>query len=73
MQFKRKIIHLIKQHSIANTTKKKKYNGRRTKVKLAKQFDNNGYTIANSAAHPNCPSARYFIQTLERIENEFNN
>ena len=67
-----KITHLINQHSKA-TTRKKKHNVRLTKVKLAKQFDNNGYTIANSAAHPNCHSAKYFIQTLKQIDDNFNN
>ncbi len=67
-----KITHMINHHSRANT-RKKKYDVKYTKVKLAKQFDDNGYTIANSAAHLNCHSAKYFIQTLEQIDDEFNN
>jgi len=36
-----------------------------TKVKLAKQMVNNGYTLQNSIAHPHCSSARYFFESLK--------
>jgi hypothetical protein len=43
------------------------YRGRkaRSKVVLANEILSNGFTIESAAQHPNCSSARYFIQKLE--------
>ncbi|MCY7352277.1 MAG: hypothetical protein LH606_16705 [Cytophagaceae bacterium] len=37
---------------------------KRSKLILAKRFLNAGFSIRNAAAHPNCPSARYFLNKL---------
>lgn len=38
-----------------------------SKTILAKLMINNGYSILNSAAHPNCPSAKYLVDKLTQI------
>ncbi len=35
------------------------------KIILANKVIKNGFSIVNSAAHPQCPSARYFIEKLQ--------
>lgn len=46
-----------------------KYTGRGIKDKkgFASAMINNGFTIERAAAHPNCPSARYFLTKLQTI------
>ncbi|WP_310587266.1 DUF4276 family protein [Fibrella aquatilis] len=34
---------------------------------FASAMINNGFTIERAAVHPNCPSARYFLSTLQTI------
>lgn len=42
--------------------------GRRSgKIKLAHRMLEIGFDLANAAAHPNCPSAGYFLRKLEEI------
>jgi hypothetical protein len=36
-----------------------------SKPKFATRMINNGFSVINSAAHPNCLSAQYFIQKLQ--------
>lgn len=38
-----------------------------SKVLLTKRMLKNGFSIANAAQHPNCPSAKYFLRQLEAI------
>lgn len=42
---------------------------RSSKVKLAKQFIDNGFSIINAASHEKCSSAKYFINKLDEISN----
>jgi len=37
------------------------------KVKLVTRLLNHGLNISQAAAHPNCPSARYFLDKLQQI------
>ena len=37
------------------------------KIILANKVINSGFSIVNSAAHPQCPSARYFIEKLQSL------
>jgi hypothetical protein len=37
----------------------------KSKVRLAQAMRNNGFTIEKAARHPNCPSAQYFLSTLQ--------
>ncbi len=42
--------------------------GRRSgKIKLARRMLEIGFDLANAAAHPNCPSAAYFLRKLKEI------
>ncbi|MFN3444703.1 MAG: hypothetical protein ACK44D_03115 [Bacteroidia bacterium] len=41
--------------------------GRRGKPGLAKYFVNQGFEVNNAAQHPNCPSAKYFINKLQEL------
>jgi hypothetical protein len=41
----------------------KKNNG--GKIKTARKMINNGFSVVNAAAHPNCSSAKYFLQKLK--------
>ncbi len=41
----------------------KKDNG--GKIKTARKMLTNGFSISNAATHPNCPSAKYFLQKLK--------
>jgi hypothetical protein len=43
--------------------------GRDEKKKLAKKMIDNGFSIQNAASHPNCPSAKYFLNHLQSIAN----
>jgi len=44
------------------------YTGRGvSKVKLVKNILKNGFDIENSASHPNCPSAKYFVEKIRFI------
>jgi len=57
-----KICELLKQHS---NSQGQKFNKKKpTKTLLAKRFIDNGFTIENASKHPNCPSAKYFIDYL---------
>jgi hypothetical protein len=38
-----------------------------SKPLFATKMVNNGFSITNAAAHPNCPSARYFITKLQSL------
>lgn len=38
-----------------------------SKPKFATRMVNSGFTIVNSSTHPNCPSAKYFIQKLQSL------
>lgn len=38
-----------------------------SKPKFANSMINNGFSILNAAAHPNCSSAKYFINKLQTI------
>lgn len=38
-----------------------------TKPSLAKRFIGLGFSIENAAGHPNCPSAKYFIEKLKSV------
>lgn len=38
-----------------------------SKPRFARKMINNGFSIKNAAAHPNCPSARYFIAKLQSL------
>lgn len=38
-----------------------------SKPHLAKLMLKNGFSILNSAKHPNCPSAKYFVDKLRRL------
>ena len=38
-----------------------------SKPRLAVKMRNNGFSIQNAAEHPNCPSARYFLDKLQKI------
>ena len=33
----------------------------------ASKMINNGFSIQNAASHPNCPSAKYFLQKLSQL------
>jgi hypothetical protein len=37
---------------------------------FTKKFINNGFSIQQSAKNPNCPSAAYFLKTLEQLSNQ---
>lgn len=39
--------------------------GAGNKIILATKVINSGFSIVNSAAHPHCPSAKYFIEKLQ--------
>lgn len=39
------------------------------KVRTAKKVSKNHFNIENSATHPNCPSAKYFIDKLNELGN----
>jgi len=41
--------------------------GKDEKKKLANKMINTGFSIQNAAAHPNCPSALYFLNKLKSI------
>ncbi|PLK45096.1 hypothetical protein [Emticicia sp. TH156] len=41
--------------------------GRYAKLKFADNFIRNGFSIENAANHPNCPSAKYFINKLQSL------
>ncbi len=36
-----------------------------SKPKFATRMVNNGFSVVNAAAHPNCSSAKYFLQKLQ--------
>ena len=38
-----------------------------SKPRLAMKMKSNGFSIQNAAAHPNCPSALYFLNKLKLI------
>ncbi len=38
-----------------------------SKPRFAARMVNDGFSVNNSAAHPNCPSAQYFIQKLQSL------
>ncbi len=38
-----------------------------SKALFATKMVNNGFSITNAAAHPNCPSARYFIAKIQSL------
>ncbi len=46
---------------------KKTGKGLSDKKIFAKFMRNNGFTIERAAAHPNCPSARYFLNKLQTL------
>ncbi len=52
----------ISQHRYKQTGK-----GLRDKKIFAKLMRNNGFTIERAAEHPNCPSARYFLNKLQTL------
>lgn len=39
----------------------------RSKPKLALRMVNSGFSVVNAAAHENCPSAKFFLATLQEI------
>ena len=39
---------------------------------LTKDMIRSGFSVLKAAAHPNCPSAKYFVEKL-RLQNELNN
>ncbi|RYU94861.1 hypothetical protein [Emticicia agri] len=41
--------------------------GKNAKLKFAAKYIRNGFSIENAANHPNCPSARYFINKLQSL------
>lgn len=43
--------------------------GRNAKFRFANIFMDAGFSIENAAKHPNCPSAKYFLNKLETINN----
>lgn len=43
--------------------------GRDEKKKLAFKMVENGFSLKSVAAHPNCPSASYFLKKLQEIKN----
>jgi hypothetical protein len=47
--------------------KEKSGRGIGDKIILASKMLGHGFSIANAAAHPNCPSARYFIAKLQSL------
>jgi hypothetical protein len=58
------INNLIVHHTGRGIGKK-----RSGKIRLVTRLINNGLDLTEAAQHPNCPSARYFIDTLTRIGN----
>jgi len=46
--------------------------GRYAKLKFADNFIRNGFSIENAANHPNCPSAKYFINKLQSLSRTHN-
>jgi hypothetical protein len=52
----------IRELLLQNTTK-----GVGDKILLAAKVMANNFSILNAAAHPNCPSAKYFIQKLKTL------
>ncbi|MFH2141116.1 MAG: hypothetical protein ABIJ97_01740 [Bacteroidota bacterium] len=56
-----KLCEIISQNS--NNKEKK----RSSKVKLAKQFIDNGFSVVNAANHSKCSSAKYFLKKLKAI------
>ncbi|HLZ17699.1 MAG TPA: hypothetical protein VKQ08_11690 [Cyclobacteriaceae bacterium] len=40
---------------------------RASKIKLVNRLLENGLDLSDAAKHPNCPSARYFLQKLQEI------
>lgn len=41
--------------------------GRSGKPRLARYFINQGFDVNNAAQHPNCPSAKYFINKIQEL------
>lgn len=41
--------------------------GKNAKLKFAAKFIRDGFSIENAANHPNCPSAKYFINKLQSL------
>ena len=37
------------------------------KVRFALNYLRKGFSLPNAAAHPNCPSARYFLNKLQSL------
>ncbi len=54
-------------YKIKTLAQEKTSRGTGTKPKLAKRFIGLGFSIENAANHPNCPSAKYFIEKLKSV------
>ncbi len=58
---------IINELSLQHTGRGLGWNTKSAKVKLAKRILVNGFSIEKAAEHPNCPSARYFLTTLQTL------
>ena len=41
------------------------------KIRLTNKMLSEGFSIQNAASHPNCPSARYFLEKLRAISKQY--
>lgn len=53
--------------TVKTLLKEKLNRGVGDKIILANKMLSHGFSITNAAAHPNCPSARYFIAKLQSL------
>ena len=54
-------------HKIKTLSQEKTNRGIGTKPRLAKRIIGLGFSVENAANHPNCPSAKYFIEKLKSV------